>query len=301
MSDLNEWRLDYPGVSLDFGTLALDYPLAVQVDIGDTASDTQDQRHPTSDGVVFGKDSLGGFDLTFTMKTIPTFPPPSEAWNDALDLFSAFKSAWRADSIRRVPGAYASLTNVNRNKRVYGRPRKIGQKNNNLRRGLLEFLATFETNDPNFYDETEKLAIITPVPPASGGFTVPLTPPFSTAGSADEIAATVNEGDLAAWPVVKFHGPGRAFSLELLDGDGDTVWVIKHPDSIKFDEIVTVDTRPWARSATVNSKPANGRIRGTQLEKCQIPVGEFDFRFKVTDASGTAFADIRWRDAYASL
>lgn len=300
MSDLNEWRLAYPGTSFDFGTLAFNYPLKTQVDIGSVDTTVQDQRHPSSDGMIMGRDSFGGFDMTFTITTIPEFPLPVKPWEDALDLFGAMQAAWRADAIRRTPGQYASLTNLDRNRRVYGRPRKIAAKTTDLRQGLMGVVASFQTNDPNFYDETEKLAIITPVPPAGGGFTTPLTPPFSTAGSADEIAPTVNDGNLETWPIIKFHGPGRAHSLSLLDGS-DVLWTIKVPDEIKYDEVLTVDTRPWSRSATINGKPANGRIRGTRLEECTIPVGTFDFQYKVTDASGTAFADIRWRDAYASL
>lgn len=301
MPDINEWRLEYPGTVFNFGTLDDDYPFKTQVEFSDTALDTQDQRHPSSDGVVMGIDSLGGFNITFDITTIPDFPLPNEPWNVALNLFSTMKAAWRADAIRQTPGKYATLTNLNRNRLVYGRPRKIAPKNSRLRQGFVGIVSTFETNDPNFYDATEKLAIITPVPPPAGGFTAPLTPPLSTAGSAAEIAATNNNGDLAAWPVIKFHGPGTFFSLSLLDGLGNALWTVTAVGQINYDQIMVIDTRPWARSATINGMPANGRLRGTALEQCRIPVGDFELQFKVTDSSGTAFADIRWRDAYASL
>lgn len=300
MSDLNEWRLTYPGTTLDFGTLATDYPLAVQVDIGDVTIKTQDQSHPTSDGEIFGKDKFGGFTLTFDGRIIPEWPTTAKPWNSALDLFSSFKSKWRADTVRRVAGSYATLQNLDRGRMVYGRPRKISLKADRARRGLLDFVATFDTNDPNFYDATEKVALITPVPPPGGGFTTPLTPPFSTAVGSGELAAMLNEGDLQTWPVVEFHGPGSGMSFELLDGS-TVLWKIIITGALAYDEVLKVDTRPWARSATINGKPANGRLRGSQIEVCTLPVGDFDARFKVTDASGTAFADIRWHDAYASL
>lgn len=301
MSDLNDWKLEYADVELDFGTMAdTDFPFSVQVEVGETDIVTQDSVHPTSDGTIFGKDALGGFDLIFTLTTLPEWPLVAKPWVNALDLFSAFKAAWRADDIRRIPGAYAMLTNLDRERMVFGRPRKIAPKLARTRKGLIEYVATFTTNGPDFYGMTEKAAIITPVPPVVGGFTPPLIPPFSTAVGSAEIAPTENEGDLRAWPVIQVHGPGSAFSLELLDGP-TVLWKISIPGQIKFDQIVTIDTRPWSRSATVNGRPANGWLRGTQLEKCMIPVGEFDLRFKVTDASGTAFAVTKWRDGFASL
>lgn len=301
MSDLNDWRLAYPGTVLDFGLLSTDYPFSVQMEMGEADVVLQDIPHPTSDGALFGKDSYGGFDITFNLTTIPDFPLPAKPWVTALDLFSSFKSRWRADSIRRIPGEYATLTNLDRNRMVYGRPRKIAPKTSRLRQGLIEYVALFQTNDPNFYSGTEKAALITPVPPASGGFTVPLTPPFNTAVGSAELAPTENEGDLETWPIINFHGPGANYSLELLDGP-TSLWSITVPDQIKFDQVLTIDTRPWRRSATLSGgRPANGRLRGTQIEKCMIPVGAFDFRFKVRDESGTAFADVKWRDAYASL
>ncbi len=304
MSDLNEWRLSYSDTTFNFGTLASDYPLATQVDMSDVDITDQDERHSFSDGVVMGKDSFGGFTLTFGLKTIPDFPLPEKPWVDSLDLGSAFRAAWRADDIRRIPGQYATLLNVDRNRLVYGRPRKFAPKYDRLRKGLTEWLATFVTNGPDWYSGTEKAALITPVPPVGGGFTTPLTPPFSTAVGGSELAAMVNEGDLATWPVIRFHGPGKDYTLTLLDGV-TPLWSITVSGQINFDQYVTVDTRPWSRGATITTgskvAPANGRIRGDLLEDCKLPVGEFDAQFKVTDASGTAFADIKWRDAYASL
>lgn len=300
MTDLNDWRLQYGATSFDFGSLSSTFPLSVQVDIGSADLSDQDQPHPTSDGVIMGRDSLGGFDLNFDLTTLPTFPPGVKPWNAAMDLFSGFKSKWRADSIRRVPGVYATLLNLDRNRLVYGRPRKIGQKMALARRGIVGYSAVFTTNDPNFYSGTEKIATITPVPASSGGLLGPLVSPLTVVGSTLTVDAAVNDGDLGTWPVVEFSGPFNTASLELIQG-ATIVWKMVIPDKVHFDEVITVDTRPWSRSATINGRPANGRVRGTQLEKCQLPVGTYQWRYKVTDRTGTAFARMKWRDAYASL
>lgn len=310
--DLNEWRLEYDDVSFDFGLLSSDYPFSAQVELGDVDSVIEATKHPTSDGMVMGKDTLGGFDLTFNLTTVPGFPVPESPWQDALDLFSAFRAKWRADSVRLTPGAYATLTNLSRNRLVYGRPRKVTPKTDRLRKGQLGYISTFETNGPDWYSATERLALITPAGAAGGGFTNPIRSPISTdVGTVETQEGINNNGDIPTWTQIEFHGPGKNYTLELLQ-DATPLWKMSVPGALNYDEVIVVDTRPWKRGAILgnddgagslyNLRPANGLIRGSQLETCKIPVGSnFTYRFRVTDRTGTAFADIRWRDAFASM
>lgn len=300
MSDLNNWRLSYPGVNFDFGNLSTLFPLKVQVEIGSTDIATQDAPHPTSDGRVMGIDSLNGFDLTFNLTTIAE--SSVKPYNAALNRMGQFASYWRADAIRREAGKYATLANLERGRLVYGRPRGFAPKLARIRKGYGEYIARFDTTDPNWYSTTEKVYFITPIPPAGGGFTVPLSPPFSTAGSGNELSPVIaNAGDQPTWPVITFHGPGNSPSIELLQGT-NVLWNLRVKDQIKYDESVVVDTRPWSRSATINGKPANGLMRGDQMEDCKIPVGDnFRLRYKVKDKSGRSFVDVKWRDAFAMM
>lgn len=300
MTDLNNWHLIYPGVEFYFGNLSTTFPLKVQVEIGPTAITTQDTRHPSSDGVVMGIDSFGGFDLTFQLTTIAEDGP--KPYMAALDTLSEFRAAWRFDKSRGIPGDYAVLKNHERERQVYGRPRQVAPKLSRVRKGYAEYIAVFSTNDPNFYDTTEKVYLITPVTSSGNGFRTPLRPPFSTAAAGSELSPFIaNAGELPTWPVISFNGPGTDPSIELLDG-AEVLWNLRVEGQIKYDEVLTVDTRPWRRSAIINGEPANGRIRGTQLEKCTIPVGSnYKLRYKVKDPTGTSFVDVKWRDAYASL
>lgn len=300
MSDLNNWRLSYPGVDFDFGNLSTMFPLKVQVEMGATDVVTQDAPHPTSDGRVMGIDSLNGFDLTFNLTTVAE--SSVKPYNPALDRMGQFASFWRADSIRRQAGQYATLANLERQRLVYGRPRGFAPKLARIRKGYGEYLARFDTADPNWYSTVEKVYLITPIPPAGGGFTTPLSPPFSSAASGNELSPVItNAGDQPTWPVVRFHGPGTDASIELLSG-ATVLWNLRVKDKIKYDEVLTVDTRPWSRSATINGNPANGLLRGDQMEDCKIPAGgNYRLRYKVKDKTGNSFVDVKWRDAFAMM
>lgn len=300
MSDLNDWVLTVDGVALEFGTASTNYPFAVQMEVAETARTTQDAAHPTSDGLVMGRDRLQNFVLQFQARILQEYPLTAKPWMHALDLYRQFAAAWRADAIRNIPGAYAQLANTERGVLVYGRPRAIAPKHSILRRGYLDFQFDFETNSPDFYSTTEKSVNLTVEPPSLGGFSSPLVNPIVTTVSDDDIAETINAGDLPAWPVIEFHGPGASQSVELFDGV-DLLWEIGISRALKVGEVLIVDTRPWQRGAVVNDQPANGLLRGSQLEMCKIPVGTFDIRYRVTDVSGTAFATVKWRDTYASL
>lgn len=301
MTDLNDWKLDTGTHELTFGTLASQYPFTVQVDQTETVFTNQDDNHPNADGRVMGVDRLGGFSLIFTLVTVPTYPIPADAWHAALDRYGLFAAAWRADQIRSMAGVYASLFNLNRHRGVYGRPRRIVPSNLRLRKGELRYVAQFDTIDPNWYSDDEKLAIISPIPGASGGFTAPLRPPFSMAGSSNELAPMVNAGNVNTWPVITIRGPGNGAGLDLLDPGGNVRWSLRIDGKIAYDETIRIDTRPWSRGATINGGPAGGRLRGVALDRAYIPPGTFNARYRVTDKSGQSFADLRWRDAYVSM
>lgn len=298
--DLNTWVLTAGSETLYFGTKDSNYPFEVQASISDIDRDTQDTPHPGSDGVMMGRDLLRGFTLEFRAKILQEDLLTAKPWRHALDLYSAFAAKWRADRVRLTPGEYATLANLDRERMVYGRPRAIARESRILRKGILPFQMDFDTISPDFYSTTEKATVITRGASANSGFTGPLSAPISTVVGEAEVGPASNAGDLPAWPVIKINGPGRKHALELFDGS-DLLWSVEVPGSLKYDEVMTIDTRPWRRSATINGAPANGLVRGSQFDECQIPVGSFTLRYRSRDSTGTSFAVINWRDTYASL
>lgn len=298
--DINEWELELAGgVTFDFGTLLTDYPLTAQVEIGAPDYAFEDARHPTSDGEMMGRDLLGGFNITFRITTVPN-PGDNEDTriNEAMDLVSFMRAKWLNESSRRLPGEYVTLTNKRRGRMVYGRPRRSAPDYSAIRRGQAGLVAEFRSNNPYFYSAQEHATSFDNITGWSPtGFTLPITMPLTMGASIREDRIIDNNGDVPCWPIIDFHGPGSGMSFELLDPG----WKLQVVDSLAYDEVLRIDTRPWRRGATVNGRPANGKISGTQLEKCRIPAGTWEGRYKVNDPTGTAFAVVYWRDAFASL
>lgn len=266
MSDLNDWVLDIGGVTTPFGTASTDYPFATQVTMSEPKRTVQDGEHPNADGALMGRDVIRGFDLQFTAKVLREYPVTAKPWMSALDLYGAFAAKWRADGIRLTPGAYATLSNLERARMVYGRPRGIAPKFDRLRQGYVEFQMDFSTISPDFYSTSEDTVI------------------GSSSGT--------NGGTLPAWPIITVTSLGN-MSYAMRQGT-TTIWTITVPSGAGG--TLVIDTRPWARSALLNGLPANGILRGSRLEDCKIPVGAFN-----VVASGGASFSTKWRKTYASL
>lgn len=302
MTDLNDWVIAFDDQEYAFGREFTDYPFKTQVSIGPVDRDNQDAPHPIADGLVMGKDFLRGFTMQFDFQILRAFPSPEKPWQSALDLYNEFAAIWRGGSTRLTPGSYATLTNLDRSRMVYGRPRAIAPKFDTVRSGFMEFQADFQTNSPDFYDAAERVAFFSFDAPTGGALISPLESPLATIGGESDVQDTVSQGNLPAWPVVEFHGPCKAGSgIDLLNPSGKVVWTLKVGVALAYDEEMVIDTRPWSRSATINGRPANGKVRGTAMNLCTIPVGDFNMRYKVNDESGTAFCVVHWHDTYASL
>lgn len=296
MPDINEWQLTYAGVlPLTFGTMASEFPFQSQVDISAPDADDQDSNHPNSDGLVMGIDRLGGMTLTFDCIIPPEYwrLVEGEKWVTPMNMYGAFAARWRADSIRRISGSYASLANINRNRMVFGRPRKCAPKYARVRKGEVSWLADFKTVDPNFYSINEYLLNVSAGAVVSSAGLGSSLPGGGIQPGGSSIAWTVggsNPGELPTWPTVEFGGVG---SITCLDGvTNQPLWTLTTTLAN-----VVIDTRPWARSVrTVAGQPANGRVTGTRIELCQLPPGLFTLKF-----TGSGTTKVRWRDAYAAL
>lgn len=305
MTDLNLWRLTYDTTTLEFGTLDSGHPFTRQVQIGAAEVETEDLAHPMSESVLPGVDRSRGRVLEFVGAHLTGTGPAygeTRRWTSPMNLHNAFEQAWRARVVRETAGKVATLTNVDRGRVLYGRPRGVVPDHERARTGWLTYAATFVTVDDRFYDAVEQI-VTTGVDAAPAvGFTFPVTFPF-TGGATDPVAARAwltNDGTDDTWPVVTFRRGTRP-RLDMLDGDGDVRWSLQVDKALAYDDVVQVDCRPWRRTVKLNGASRPGLLRGSRLDAVRLPPGASEAKLSAYDVSGLAEVEVRWRDAYGSL
>lgn len=306
MVDLNLWRLEYDDTVLEFGTHESGHPLTAQVAVGVVAAEYGDQPHPITSGVVPGVDRTRGRIYGFAGAHLSTAPfPPgvidSDRWGRALDDAGPFEAAWAAEAVTEDEGAVATLTNVDRGRTLFGRPRNYGPNHAKVRAGWLTWAAEFHTVDRRAYG-LERAVSVTTVAGQVGGVSAPLSAPVTTSSATDTRARIDSAGTLDTWPVVQIASGCLNPRVELLNAAGAVVWTLAIDGLVPEAKPVLIDTRPWSRRVTIGGTAAEGRLRGDQLEACRIPPGQSEVRFYATTPPGGSVASIvTWRDAYAGL
>lgn len=301
MVDLNLWELAYDDVAFQFGTHESGHPLVTQVAVSAVDLETDDLAHPLSDSLVFGVDRARGFTLEFVGAHLSTAPQPwARKWVPVMDDAEAFEQAWRARSVRTVPGKVATLANLDRGRLAYGRPRPYVPNHEKVRQGWLTFACGFSTVDDRFYSTTEKVVVAGVDPGSTSALTFPVSFPFSGAAPSETRAWVDNAGTDDAWPTVTFRAGGSP-RLELLNDSGGVEWSLEVDDTLNDDEAVTIDTRPWVRTVVRNGTAAPGLLRGSRLDQAVIPPGVHELRLTAVDPTGLAEVEVRWRDAFGSL
>ncbi|WP_346921863.1 hypothetical protein [Glutamicibacter creatinolyticus] len=278
---------------IEFGGLG---DLIIQeFDPGDTEITVNDANIPMGDGVMVGRDFLGGKTWGFTLAT-------SRADVEGARRTAAQLGAvWRSPSIRRTPGAVVPLSYRvgSQWRRVYGRPGRWADPIPDVRamQGVMVVACDFRVTDPRHFAEDESVVTLTIIPETTGGLIVPLAAPLRTAVRGGQRAGLVdNRGDVETPLTVTFHGPCRDPKVVAAAG-----WEIGLTGSLAYDVSVTVDalTRTVTRS---DGADVPGMLtRATQLSTAVLPVGQSDITFTCIDDTGTAKAVLAYRDAYTTL
>lgn len=292
-----QWRLVYPGTDLVFGD-GDPYVIAPVPELGSVEPEVQDTPYPSADGTRFGRDYRPGRTVTFE------FGVNKYAEVDGADAHGTLAKAWRADAIRTTPGAVAELhvRRAGRERVAYGRPRRFASAfHEAVWSGYSLATADFVASDDLWYDASESVMTLGLVPTDQGGFITPFVFPLTSTAASGSPAGQVQSGGLVeTWPVVTFQGPVQRPSIELTG-----LWKFELDANIAFDQSVTIDTRPWARTV-LRSDGASlaGKLtrKSARLSKATIPPGEsFQVRFTGTDLTGTASMSLRFRDAYPHI
>lgn len=290
---LEEKQFEVGGVA--FG---LDCPVRLKADgwnPGPAATRTQDVELPGSDGVRMGKDLKGGATWAFSLYT--NGADEDEAWES----LSYLADVWDDESIRLESEAVVPLRYrvAGRTRRVYGRPRRWTPTiNNTSMGGRIDIEADFGLVSHLIFDDSGKSERISINPPLEldAGLEVPFEPPFDTSAGAAERESTITIGGRVSTPItVTFEGPVLNPSVRVGG------WTAQVLDYVFDDDPVTIDGRPWVRSATRRSGGAvRVSPRVTRISKMWLPPGTHEVVFTGDDLSGTAAVVISWHDAYRS-
>ena len=293
------------GDGLVFGTEDTGYLTTTRPQIVSGELRTNDIPRPGEDGLMTSRDYVGGDLYTFEMGVLTdvnnlVLAPgsPAEAYAMNLDYLGVLKGWWRDPLWRSTARSMAMLRTcqAGRTSRCYGRPRRYDEVTGFLTRvGYSTVVCDFQLIDNRFYSDEEYSTEIGLAQPPDGGLVAPLVAPLTTTPeSRTEGVATIT-GNTPTWLVVEFHGPVTNPSISI----GDLT--IGLTGTLAYDEVITVDPRPWARTALRNTDGASfaGLLsRETPaMKNMLIAPGTYGLLYRGLDPSGSSTARIRWRNA----
>lgn len=254
---------------------------------GDTR--TQDQVNPVGDTRLFGRDMLtaGSWALALLVNTADAAA--------ASAAYGQLAKAWRADSVRGIPGKQMVLRYgaAGRTRRVYGRPRNIPALDpNGIATGAVEVTAKFDLADTFTYDDTPQTVSLTSVAPSTGGLVFPATFPVTTIPSTTRSGVTTVIGDAPTSVTVVIHGPIANPTVNI---DG---WAITLNTTLAYDQWVTVNTRETTVLRNDGANLSGTVSRTTYLNEGLLQPGPAEIQFSGSDATGTATCQVTWYPAY---
>ena len=247
----------------------------------------QDFTNPLTDGVFFGRDTLGS--AAWTLEFAATGPQRFQA-------ITALASEWRKPS--RTPGSESVLRFRvgNRTRRVYGRPRQfLSTPGPGFVNGVMTATANFTTSDHLIYGDVEQTMSATLIPSSRGGVKSPLVGSLTSLSKGAGNNTLDVTGDAPAPFTATIYGP---VSTPVIEGDG---WRIEISGTLAFDQSVTIDTRRFT-VLTERGVSISGRLhRTSRLANARLAPGARNVTFSGIDATGRARCDISWHPAFYSI
>jgi hypothetical protein len=289
------------GYELDGFVFGMDTPWVVEnIDYGVADSIENDTAAPRQDGTLYGRDYLGGPELLLSVSVIPDYPIPGNGI-EATDLWGQFKSKWRASDVRGTPGAMSvlRLSRNGRTRRIYGRSRKCAAQPEKDVNGWWIGTASFKASDDFFYSDSEITNTVSIVPPGAGGYLVPPDDPWSSIGVSYAPGVVHIGGTDPAWMTFMIRGPIQRPVIEVV---GE--WAIGLNLTLREDEWVGIDSRPWQRGVRTSSGADLGGalLPGSPvLSRVRLAPGSHEVVLRGTDPTGTASMTAAWRETYSVI
>ncbi|MCW2287044.1 hypothetical protein [Leucobacter luti] len=213
------------------------------------------------------------------------------------EVWGEFLSVWRADEIRDVPGAFATLT-ASSGRFAVGLPVDIELDEEYRIFDTNRATVSFEARDDLWYGP-EEVAEVSFVPPISGGLMFPASAPFTfDSGPTVRNGSVLVGGEVATWPVFEIHGPVANPEIDIV-GLGRLIF----RTTLAYDQVLTVDTRPWARWVKRDGAAFPGALdqSGSRLSDVALRPGAHTILLRGYDTTGTAKLRVRTWPAFTSF
>ncbi|MFF8817817.1 hypothetical protein ACF07D_07460 [Leucobacter sp. NPDC015123] len=213
-----------------------------------------------------------------------------DVWRDLLGV-------WRADEIRDRPGVHATLMAPS-GRHVLGMPVELDPNEEYRLFDTNRAVLSFECVDDLWYGPEEQTTTRL-APTFTGGLPVPAAVPFVLGGGTGESDSIVQVGgDVAAWPVFEVRGP---ISDPWIDVPGVGRLVFR--GQLAYDQVLQVDTRPWARWVKRDGAAFPGALSpaGARLSDMAMRPGSYRVIFGGYDPSGTSLLTVRVSPAFTSF
>jgi len=285
------WKLAYSGVSQTFGDGGIyfrEFPLP-----GTPETEDQDGTYPSDDGGTVGEDLHGSVTIACQLGV--------DGWSEleTRDNWDRLRGVWSGDEIRRRTGAVAELTS-DRGRSAIGRPRKIAPTRSYLHETppRMDLEAEYLAVDELWYGPWQSQRVGLGAR-GSSGIRFPIVFPMVSTPPSQRDDLFVVGGTKPTWFVGVIEGPISSPDLRV-----DNRLRFAFPGlTLAFDQSVTIDTRPWARSVLRNDGVSLAGVMdptSTLLSQGRITPGQHLLTIRGVSATGSAHGVARWRDAFAT-
>ena len=247
-------------------------------------------RNARRDGRRAGPGYRVGQVVSLSVEARPDHRPLDEVWRELL-------SVWRADEVRDIPGALASLTSDS-GRTAYGWPADFDPDQEYRLFDTDRAVLGFECIDDLWYGPAAE-TMLGFTPTYTGGLPVPANVPFvlgGGAGTTDQIIQVA--GDATTWAVYTLHGPIVDPWIDVL-GVGRLILRGEVPE----DRPLVIDTRTWARSVKLDGAALPGALspQGARLSDMCLKPGAYQIIFGGYDPTGRSRLTVRHEPAYTSF
>jgi hypothetical protein len=254
----------------------------------------QESQNPVGSGLMFGRDRIAPATWSWDLFA----GPQSESIADAREAWAPLMDIWYDEDFLSTPNVVKELRYrvgaVVRS--VFGRPRGANNRPEaKLGLGALEGHADFKLADHRLYSYIEDFLVLDMISGSIGGLTFPLVFPLTTTIAHVPHHDVIIVGGTAPTPaVVTFWGPCDGAYMEVGD------WRVGLAGTLGPEDVVVVDSRPWARSAILNGNASAAGLleQSTRLDKMMLPPGRYEVRYGGFDNTLSARAKIAWRNAW---